>query len=68
MNGQKNHPFYDESRRIVRYFVENAMLFTESDVRFYETLKSILTREGQIGPVSWGKNFQDYLKVIYDLR
>jgi len=66
--GKTEAPRYGESLNIVRYFLQNAMLFTRGDEEFYRTLKSALARDERGKPCQWEKSIQDCLKVVYDLR
>lgn len=66
--GKTEDPRYGESLNIVRYFLQNAMLFTKGDEDFYRTLQSVLTRDERGNPCRWERSIQDYLKVVYDLR
>jgi hypothetical protein len=65
--GKTGDPRYAESLNIVRYFLQNAMLFTKQDEDFYRILKSVVQDE-QGKPCRWENAIQDCLKVVYDLR
>lgn len=68
LSGKTEDPRYGESLNIVRYFLQNAMLFTKQDEDFYRILKSVVIKDGQEKPSRWEKSIQDFLKVVYDLR
>ena len=68
LTGKTEDPRYEESLETARYFLENALLFTEEDEAFYRVLRDSLPPEELKKPTPWGRSLQDYLKIIYDLR
>jgi len=66
--GKTMDPRYEESLNTVRYFLQNAMLFTKADEDFYRVLKSAVIQGEESEPCRWETSIQDCLKVVYDLR
>lgn len=72
--GEKEHSRFDEALSIGKYFLDHAVLNSDEDAVFYETLKKLVEeyRTADIDYWKFAKKtpipMQDYLKVTYDLR
>ncbi len=72
-SGEKEHGRFDEALGIGKYFLDHAVLNSDQDALFYETLKELLEeyRTADIDYWKFAKKtpipMQDYLKVTYDL-
>lgn len=72
-SGHKNHPRFDESLSIAKYFLENAFIDSAKSEQFYRFLENDL-KNYNIEKIDYWKYsdktplpLQDYLKVVYDL-
>lgn len=68
LSGKRDDPRYEKSLNNVRYFLQNAMLFTKQDEDFYRVLKSAANQDGLEIACRWEESIQDCLKIVYDLR